>query len=134
MTRDFVVRRNWASAGGGAVVRSFTGPDFAVLRTGQALDDDASTVWSSDAVDAPRAGRPRTKQLVLALPADITITGIAIDPSPGCGDDATAQLAGYRVKVARDDDGDPGTFTTAPPARSAPRTGRRHATSRCRAR
>jgi extracellular elastinolytic metalloproteinase len=113
VTRDLVVRRNWASAAGGALVRSFNGFDFSPFcGPGQALDDDPSTVWSTDAVDAPPPGVRGPKHVVLTLPADITITAIAIDPSPGCNDDATAQLAGYRVKVARDDDGDPGVFST----------------------
>ena len=113
VTRDLVVRRNWASAGGGALIRSFNGFDFSPFcGPGQALDDDPSTVWSTDAVNAPPPGVGGAKQLVLALPADITITQIAIDPTPACGDDATAELADYRVKVARDDDGDPGAFET----------------------
>jgi hypothetical protein len=112
VTRDLVVRRNWASGPGGAVVRSFTGSDGAIFGCGpaQALDDDSSTVWSTDAPGVPSLGGP--KQMVVTLPADITVTGLAIDPGPGCGDDATAELGEFRVKVARDDDGDPGAFTT----------------------
>ncbi len=115
VTRDLLVRRNWASAGGGAIVRSFTGPDTSVFGCGpaHAIDGDPGTVWSTDAPAVPAPGVGGPKQIVVALPDDVTITRIAIDPSPGCGDDASAQLAGYRVKVARDDDGDPGPFTTA---------------------
>jgi hypothetical protein len=113
VTRDFAVRRDWASISGGASVRSFTGPSYADLGCGpeQALDGDLASVWSTTAVGAPSGGGP--KQIVVALPADITLTGVAIDPGPGCGDEVRAELGAFRVKVARDDDGDPGPFTTA---------------------
>ena len=112
VTRDFALRRNWAAAAGGASVRSFTGPDFGGFGCGpdQALDGDPATGWSTTAPQAPSRGGP--KQLVVALPADITLTGIAINPSPVCGDAAAAQLVAFRLKVARDDDGDPGPLTT----------------------
>ena len=106
MTRELVLRRNWASAAGGARVRSFTGSDYTEVGCGpaQLIDDDPATVWGTDAPDSPGLGGP--KQLVVALPADVTVTGIAIDPSSGCGVSPQAELAGYRVKLARDDDGD----------------------------
>ncbi len=112
VTRDFALRRNWAFAPAGASVRSFTGPDYGFFGCGpeQALDDDPATVWSTNAPGAASGGGP--KQIVVALPADITVTGLAIDPSPGCGDDAPAEIGDFRVKVARDDDGDPGPFAT----------------------
>ncbi len=107
LARDLVARRNWASGPGGAAIRSFTGPDYGFFGCGpaQAIDDDPTTGWSTDVGGS--------KQFVVELPADTTISGIAIDPSPACGDPADAQVAGYRVKVARDDEGDPGAFTTA---------------------
>jgi hypothetical protein len=110
VTRDLVAHRNWASGPGGAAIRSFTGTDYGFFGCGpaQAIDDDPSTGWSSD---APSSGGP--KQIVVTLPADITVTGIAIDPSPACGDPAETEVADFRVKTARDDAGDPGTFTTA---------------------
>jgi hypothetical protein len=109
VTRDLVGRRNWASGPGGAAVRSFTGPDYGFFGCGppQAIDEDPTTGWSSD---APANGGG--KQIVVTLPADITVTGVAIDPSPACGDPAGAELRDFRVKVARDDAGDPGPFTT----------------------
>jgi extracellular elastinolytic metalloproteinase len=112
VTRDLLVRRNWASGAGGALVRGFTGSDYSDIGCGpaQLIDDDPGTAWGVDAPDAPGLGGP--KQIVLALPADVTVTAIAIDPGPGCGLGDEAQLGSYRVKVAADDDGDPGHFST----------------------
>ena len=112
VTRDFVLRRNWAAAAGGASVRSFNGFDFSEIGCGPsaALDGNRATVWSTTAPQEPTFGGP--KHIVVALPEDITVNGVAIDPSAGCSDPPTAGLAGYRIKVARDDDGDPGPFST----------------------
>jgi hypothetical protein len=111
ITRNFLVQRNWASTAGGAAVRSFTGSDYSFFGCGpgQAFDNDPATGWSTD---APASSIGGAKQLVLALPDDITITTIAIDPSPVCGDGLGAELGSFRLKVARDDDGDPGAFST----------------------
>jgi hypothetical protein len=112
VTRDLVIRRNWASGAGGAHVRSFTGLDHSDFGCGpaQLIDDDPGTAWGVDAPDSPGLGGP--KQLVLALPADVTVTAIAIDPGPGCGLGDESELGSYRIKVAADDDGDPGHFDT----------------------
>jgi hypothetical protein len=110
LTRDFRVRRNWASLATGASVRSFTGSFLGLCGPEAALGDDPATGWSTEAPSASSFGGP--KQMVVALPADITVTGVAIDPSPVCGDTAPAQLGAFRVRAARDDDGDPGDYTT----------------------
>jgi hypothetical protein len=110
LTRDFRVRRNWASVAAGASVRSFTGSFMGRCGPEAALGDDPATGWSTDAPSAPSFGGP--KHMVVALPSDITVTGLAIDPSPVCGDSAPAQLGAFRVRAARDDDGDPGDYTT----------------------
>ena len=109
VTRDIVQRRNWASGPGGATVHSFTGSNFDAFGCGpsQAIDDDPATVWSTE---GPANGGP--KVLVVALPADITVTGVAINPSPGCGDPAQAELRNFRLRFARADGADPGPFTT----------------------
>jgi hypothetical protein len=121
LTRDLVLRRNWASVQGGASVRSFSGTDFSLFGCGppQALDGDPSTGWSTDAVSS-EVGPAGPKQLVVRLPDDVTITGIEIDPSPVCGDLAEAQLGAFRLKVARDDDGEPGPFQTVATGSFAP--------------
>ena len=117
VTRDFPLRRNWSSIASGAAVRSFTGTDFGFFGCGpsQALDGDPTTVWSTD---APAYGG--AKQMVVALPEDVTVTSLQIDPTPGCGDTVTAELRDYRIKFARDDDGDPGAFTTVATGRFGP--------------
>src|SRR5204862_4536938 len=91
---------------------SFTGTDYSSFGCGPArvLDDDRATSWSMDAPGSPLGGGP--KRLVVELPADITITKVAIDPSSGCNDPVAAALRDFRVKAARDDANDPGTFTT----------------------
>lgn len=107
--RDLHPRRQWASADGGAVARSIVGVTFAGFGCGsdQLLDGNPATAMS---YAAPSGGN--AVSVTVALPADLTVTGLEINPSPGCGDPASAALGGYRVKVARDDDGDPAAFHT----------------------
>ena len=118
LKHDFALRRNWAATAGGAAVRSFTGFDSFDCGPREALDGDPSTGWSSGAPSS--ANDPGPKEIVIALPADITLTGLAIDPSPVCGDFPAAELGDFRIKVAPDDEGDPGKLTTVATGRFAP--------------
>jgi len=130
VTRDFHVSRNYASGPGGANIRSAAG-ETSFCPVNSLIDDDHKTSWSTVSPSYPYAGGP--KSVVVRLPADITVTRVAIDPSPGCfffGTVAAAALADYRVKVARDDEDDPGPSRRSPAAGSGWRTSGRRTTSR----
>jgi hypothetical protein len=117
VTHDFLVNRNWGSGPGGASVRSVVGGS-GLCDVSRAIDDDPTTSWSTSSPTSPYSGG--TKQFVLALPADVTVTRIAIDPTPHCLGSPEAELRDYRIKVARDDEDDPGPFRTVASGRFEP--------------
>jgi extracellular elastinolytic metalloproteinase len=95
--RDWAVRRDWAASGGGSSVVSFTGPDYSDFGCGPAglIDQSQSTGWGSDIA-------PGGQQIVIELPATVTIGELAINPSGTCGDDLTAGVGHYRVETSPD--------------------------------
>jgi extracellular elastinolytic metalloproteinase len=84
------LRRDYASTLSGATA-SATGPDYGASGCGaaQAVDDDKSTVWSTDA-DAP-------KDLIVNLGRQLDLAQVRIDPRAGCGDPPEATLASYEL-------------------------------------
>jgi fungalysin metallopeptidase (M36)/carboxypeptidase family protein/F5/8 type C domain-containing protein len=103
LTRNFSLRRNFASSEGGATVSSFTGPDFSSSGCGPGglIDSDQGSVWGSQ--------KPVPREVVIHLPQAITVGAIEIDPTAGCGDDDNASLGGYTVQTSTNGT----TFTTA---------------------
>lgn len=98
--QDVALRRNWAAAGGGAVVRG--GDDRgAVYGCGLArlIDQKQASGWS--------AAKPASA--VVELPEAIDVTGFGLDPTNACGDGAGASTARFRVETSADGD----SFATA---------------------
>ena len=96
------LRRNWA-LGLRRGQRSGRGPGR-TSRASAAARARPSTaagagVWSTH-WRRSGLGQPGAKELVIALPAAITLGEVRIDPSSGCGDPPRPALAGYQVQVS----------------------------------
>ena len=93
-TKNWAVRRDWAAAGGGGAVSSFTGPDYTDFGCGPSADIDQSlgTGWGSE------AGGP--KLIVIRLPRTVHVSTFAIDPSNTCGDGPGSATAGYTLETS----------------------------------
>ncbi|WP_156027995.1 M36 family metallopeptidase [Candidatus Solirubrobacter pratensis] len=88
--RDAVLRRNWASASGGASVDSIhdeytsygCGPD-------KAIDQALATGWSSDNPAYPSTGGNHADpvEAVIKLPQAVDVETFGIDPKYTCGDE-----------------------------------------------
>ncbi|HEU0023663.1 MAG TPA: M36 family metallopeptidase [Thermoleophilaceae bacterium] len=98
--RNFALRRNWALASGGALVSSFTGFDYGYLGCGpsSAIDGTRRSVWSTRS--PTNSDEPGQKRIVIQLPQPITLGEVRIDPSPGCGDPASAALREFRLEAS----------------------------------
>jgi hypothetical protein len=96
-TRNFTLRRDYASLSGGAAVTSFTGTDYSSSGCGPraAFDQSVSTGWSTDVPGGP-------KSVTVRLPVPLDIIDFAIDPGAVCGDDDTASLAQFSIATSRD--------------------------------
>ncbi|WP_188113425.1 M36 family metallopeptidase [Nocardioides humilatus] len=100
------LRRDWASASGGASIASFTGPDYTPACGPEfAIDLSQGTGWGSTTFDDD--GTPGTdpdlvipKEIVIELPETITLTSLAVDPSNTCGDPGSSSTAGYEIYAA----------------------------------
>jgi len=105
-TFDPELRRDWASASGGANVASFTGPDYTPYGCGpiNAIDLSQGAGWGSDTtadgVPADSEADVDPKQIVIELPQTITVTGFGVNPSNTCGDPGSSSTAGYEIYVA----------------------------------
>jgi extracellular elastinolytic metalloproteinase len=88
------LRRDYASAASGGSVASSTGTDYSADGCGpaQAIDDQKSTAWSTDAGSA--------QDLVLDLGRSIDIGQVRIDPRAGCGDPPEASLNTYELAAS----------------------------------
>lgn len=89
----FGLVRDWAAIGAGARLGPFTGPDHTDAGCGPAAAFDASqwTAWASFS--------GREKRAVVRLPRPVNVTGIAVDPGAGCGDDDSASTRRLRVRT-----------------------------------
>ncbi len=96
-TRNVNLRRNWALASGGTTARKLTGPDFTPFGCGpgSTIDGTRRGVWSTYG-SGPGSVGPGPKELLLTLPAPITVGEVRIDPSSGCGDPAASAPGGLR--------------------------------------
>jgi extracellular elastinolytic metalloproteinase len=89
------LRRDYASAVSGGSVASFTGANYSASGCGpaQAIDDEKSTVWSTDA----DAG---AQDLVIDLGRNLDLGQVRIDPRAGCGDPPESSLATYELAAS----------------------------------
>jgi hypothetical protein len=118
---DFAPRRNWAAGEGGSAVASFNGPDLTAFGCGPsaAFDLSQGTGWGSTTGDD--LGTPTNvmvpKFVVVELPATVSVSGFAVDPSHVCGDPGSSSTGDYRIETSPDGTtwnvADEGTFTVA---------------------
>jgi hypothetical protein len=96
-TRNFMLRRDYASLAGGSAVVAHTGPNYSGFGCGPAaaFDQSFSTGWSTDIAGGP-------KSVTVRLPIPINIIDFAIDPGAVCGDDDTASLGQFSIATSPD--------------------------------
>jgi hypothetical protein len=103
-TKNLRVRRDFASASGGASISDFNGPNFDGCGPEQAIDLSQSTGWGSTTGDDQ--GTPTNvmvpKFIVVHLPQAVNLTQFAVDPSATCGDGGSASTAGFRIETSPD--------------------------------
>jgi len=100
---NYKPRRDWAASSGGGEIASFTGPDYTpACGPGYAIDLSQGRGWGSTTGDDD--GTPTNvmipKSIVVQLPAAITLSSFAVDPSNTCGDDETAATGRYRIETS----------------------------------
>jgi hypothetical protein len=122
-TFDAVLRRDWASASGGASIASFTPPDYTPYGCGPggAIDLSQGSGWGSTTFADGEPGTDPTqiepKAIVIELPETIDVTGFGVNPTATCGDPGSASTGDYAIYVAATPDGPwgspvaEGTFT-----------------------
>jgi extracellular elastinolytic metalloproteinase len=116
VTKDFQIRRDWAASSGGASASTPDGDNFSGCGVHEAIDLNEATVWSTGTSGSGTAYLGRT--LVINLGHLINVAGFAIDPAAGCGDGASASLAGYQIQTSATANGPwvdaaSGTFDTS---------------------
>ena len=103
---DPSLRRDWASASGGASIASFTGPDYSPACGPEgAIDLSQGTGWGSTTFgdDGAPGSDPdliQPKEIVIELPQEITLSELGVNPGATCGDPGSASTAGYEIYVA----------------------------------
>jgi len=103
-TRDYALRRDWASSGGGASIAAFNGPDFTDFGCGPpaAIDQSLGNGWgstSADHVHGPTDFSILPKFVVVKLPHAVNVSTIGIDPGNTCGDAGSASTKDYTVET-----------------------------------
>ncbi|MGX6604280.1 M36 family metallopeptidase [Micromonosporaceae bacterium Da 78-11] len=93
---NWQVRRDWAAAGGGGSVVSFTGPDYTpACGPVKLIDQSQSSGWGSDVA-------AEGQRVVLRLSGPVDVAELVVNPSATCGDDPSASTGGYRVETSPD--------------------------------
>jgi hypothetical protein len=111
-TYDPELRRDWASASGGASIAHFNGPDYSPQCGPEgAIDLSAGTGWGSatqnnqQPVGPHGKGDVKPRFIVIDLPSKIDVTGFGVNPTATCGDPGSASTAKYQIFVAATPDG-----------------------------
>ncbi len=105
-TFDASLRRDWASASGGASIASYTGPDYTNYGCGpdNLIDLSQGAGWGSettaDGSPAESEADIDPKEIVVELPQTITATAFAVNPSATCGDPGSASTEDFEIYVA----------------------------------
>jgi extracellular elastinolytic metalloproteinase len=100
-THNIALDRNWASLAGGAVADASDDSGAPVCGVAQAFDGYQGTAWSAENRDGtgPEDDPPT---VTIELPKTVDVTEFLIDPTAGCGDDASASTREYRVETSKD--------------------------------
>jgi extracellular elastinolytic metalloproteinase len=106
VTSDFEIRRDWASASGGAFVQDFDGPDFSsagACGPNNVNDLSQGTAWVTITgnTEAP-TGTIVPKAITIKLPQAIQLTDLAVDPTTQCGLGGSASVGDLTVETSPD--------------------------------
>ncbi|GAA3817731.1 M36 family metallopeptidase [Nocardioides panacisoli] len=106
------LRRDWASASGGASIADFNGPDYSPQCGPEgAIDLSAGTGWGSATQNSQQPLGPdgeskvKPRFIVIDLPSTIDVTGFGVNPTATCGDPGSASTGEYKIYVAATPDG-----------------------------
>jgi len=102
---DLQVRRDWAAASGGAVVASYTGPDYTPdCGPVGAIDGSLATGWGSSTGDddATPTNAFVPKEIVVDLGVPVDVSQFGVDPAATCGDGGSSSTGAYRIETSPD--------------------------------
>ncbi|WP_295693689.1 M36 family metallopeptidase [Lapillicoccus sp.] len=103
---DFVLRRDWSAASGGADITDFNGPDYSSFNCGPlgAIDLSHGTGWGSTTGDD--AATPTNvfvpKFIVVDLKKAIDVESFGVDPSATCGDPGSSSTGAFKIELSTD--------------------------------
>ncbi|MCW2798561.1 MAG: peptidase fungalysin [Aeromicrobium sp.] len=110
-TKNFVIRKDYAAASGGASITHFNGPDYTEFGCGPggAIDLSQGTGWGSTTGndDGDPASTIVPKAIIIKLPHKINITtsatntAFAVDPTATCGDPGSSSTGTYKIDVSQ---------------------------------
>jgi extracellular elastinolytic metalloproteinase len=103
-TKNWLLRRDWASLSGGGSIASFNGPDYTPFGCGPtgAIDQSQGNGWGSDTDNGTITGFATDKFIVARLPVKVNISEIQVNPSNTCGDPGSSSTRGWRIEVSAD--------------------------------
>jgi extracellular elastinolytic metalloproteinase len=102
VTLDRGLFRDWAALSGGAVLKSFTPPDYADFcgaNANGAFDLNIGSGWPSDNVDFGGSGVKGPRKAVVRLPDHIDIASFGVASGGTCGDDSTAGFKHFQIQT-----------------------------------
>jgi hypothetical protein len=92
--------RDWASLGGGATLKKFTGPDYSPFcGPAYAWDTTLSTGWGSDHPDSDASGSTGPRINVVKLPRAIDVSTFGFATSGTCGDGPEAAVKVFEIQT-----------------------------------
>ncbi len=97
---DKALNRDWAALSGGAVLKSFTPPDYAPFcgtNANGAFDVNTGTGWPSDSVQNGSSGVSGPRKATVKLAATVDVTNFAVASGGTCGDDETAAVKHFQI-------------------------------------
>ena len=95
-----IFTRDWASLGGGATLKTFTGPDYSPsCGPDFAWDASLSTGWGSDAPDVDSSGSRGPRSNVVKLPRAIDISTFGFATAGTCGDGSEAAVKAFEIQT-----------------------------------
>jgi hypothetical protein len=100
---QFHPRKNWAGPGTGSRISDSNGLVYPGCAPAEAIDGSQASGWSTNAgtgTSTDPANGFSPKHIVIDLGRMLHVTGLAVDPSSTCGDDASSSTAGYTVETS----------------------------------
>jgi extracellular elastinolytic metalloproteinase len=99
VTLDNSVYRDWAALSGGAELKSFTPPDYAIfcgVAADGAFDLNLGSGWPSDSPNNGESGVTGPRQATVQLPNAVDITEFTVTSGGTCGDGPDAGVTDFK--------------------------------------